>query len=159
MTVKKNYSIGDTVWIYGVTINKCTEGKVIHNFTLEHAGWSPDIIHYVIEIPTEIEPLLEVRTWETISQDKDGQVGALRANFEQTDASLKVLRRTGLTLTTDVNYDFIEDEHDDPSPDQIHKALIKSQTDIAHAPMVYKDNSKPARKRYPPRKKKNNVPG
>jgi len=159
MTVKKKYNIGDTVWVYGITNGKSTEGTVIKTFNIDLDNWDQEQTYYVVAVPTEIEPLLEVRTWETISQDKDGHVGSLRTAFEDPDAALKLLRRTGLTLTNDGDYAFREDENDDPSPEQIHKALIKSQTDVAHAPMVYKDNSKPARKRYPPRKKKNNVPG
>jgi len=154
MTVKKKYNIGDTVWIYGITNDKSTEGIIVQTFTVDQEGWDQDRIHYVVSVPTEIEPLIEVRTWETISQDKNGHVGAMRDTFEDPDAALKLLRRTGLTLTNDGDYAFREDEHDDPSPEQIHKALIKSQTDVAHAPLIYKDNTKTTRKRYPPRKKK-----
>jgi hypothetical protein len=154
MTVKKKYNIGDTVWIYGITNGKSTQGIIVQTFTVDQEGWDQDRIHYVVSVPTEIEPLIEVRTWETISQDKNGYVGAMRDTFEDTDAALKLMRRTGLTLANEPDYTTDEDEHDDPSPDQIHKALIKSQTDVAHAPLVYKDNTKPARKRYPPRKKK-----
>jgi len=159
MTVKKKYNVGDVVWIYGITSGRSTEGRVIKTFRIDLDDYDPEQVYYVVAVPTEIEPLLEVRTWETISQDKDGQIGAMRDTFEDPDAALKVLRRTGLTLTNDGDYAFREDENDDPSPEQIHKALIKSQTDVAHAPIVYKDNTKPSRKRYPPRKKKNNVAG
>jgi hypothetical protein len=159
MTVKKKYNIGDTVWVYGISHDKSTQGTVVNHFTINYDGWDESKVHYVIAVPTEIEPLLEVRTWETISQDQDGPVGSIREAFADTDAALKILRRTGLTLvqSSDSDYHFKEDEADDPSPEQIHKALIKSQTDVAHAPIVYKDNTKPSRKRYPSRKKKTNA--
>ena len=93
MTVKKQYSIGDTVWIYGVSQGKSTEGKVVQTFAVDQEGWDPDMVHYVIAVPTEIEYLLEVRTWETISQTKDGHVGSLREVF-------KAVSYTHLTLPT-----------------------------------------------------------
>ena len=67
MTVKQKYNIGDSVWIYGVRRGntKPTKGKIIKSLDLSECGYN-DVTHYVIEIPTEIEPLLEIRTWHAV---------------------------------------------------------------------------------------------
>ena len=157
MTVKKQYSIGDTVWIYGVSNGKSTEGKVVQTFTVDQDGWDPDQVHYVIAIPTEIEYLLEVRTWETISETKDGHVGGMREAFKNPDAGIRLMRRTGVDLTSEGEFEEPEqpEEDDDISPEAIHAALEKSQKDASHQPLVIKENK--ARRRYPSRKKKPNA--
>jgi hypothetical protein len=156
MIVKKKYNIGDSVWVYGISRsnNKLHQGEVIHSFNLEHAGWNNEP-YYVIAIPNEIEPLLEVRSWHNISQDANGPVGCFRHEVprDEMESVDKKLSQLGLTIE---EYDTSEEptfDEDDISPDAIHKALIKSQTDVAHAPLVYKEN-KNVRKRYQPRKKK-----
>lgn len=154
MTVKKQYSIGDTVWIYGVSNGKSTRGTVIQTFTVDQENWDPNRVYYVIAIPTEIEYLLEVRTWETISETADGHVGSLREVFEDPDAGLRQMRRTGVDLVSQGDFDQHDDE-DDISPEAIHAALEKSQKDSSHQPLVIKD-TKP-RRHYPNRKKKTNA--
>jgi len=153
MNVKKEYNIGDIVWVYGIARdnNRLFKGKIIHTFTLEHAGYN-DEPHYVIAIPNEIEPLLEVRTWHNISQDSRGPVGSFRQEIskENIDSIDKKLSQLGLTVANDVNDD---DDEEDPSPEQIRAALEKSKTDSQHQPLVYKDTTKPKR-RFTPRKKK-----
>lgn len=154
MTVKKKYNIGDTVWIYGVTrqSNKSTEGTVVKAFNIE--GYTD--MHYVVSIPTEIEPLLELRTWQTISQTKDGHVGSLRQAFEDPDAAHKMLARTGMAIiSTDEEFEgdghdgmgSFADEDDDVSPDAIHAALEKSQKDSSHGPLNLK-TEKPKRRYF-----------
>lgn len=102
MTVKKLYDLGDTVWIYGVSRdqNKPTKGTVVRIFGLEDWGYPDEQDFYVVSIPTGIEPLLEVRTWETMSQDEKGPVGAFRqAVTESTiDAVDKQLSQIGLNV-------------------------------------------------------------
>lgn len=158
MTVKKKYNVGDTVWIYGVTNGKTTEGKIVHWFTIKEEGWDNDKRHYVIAIPTEIEYLLEVRTWETISQSKDGHVGSLREAFENPDAAIRQLRRTGVDLISSGDFESVdsesEDDDDGISDDAIHAALDSSLKNSTHQPLVLK-SPKP-RRRYPTRKKKTN---
>jgi hypothetical protein len=154
MTVKKKYNVGDTVWIYGVsrTNVKSTQGTVVKAFTIE--GYNE--VHYVVEIPTEIEPLLEIRTWQTISQTKDGHVGSLRDAFEDPDASHKMLARTGMAVisTNDEEYedDISDFAEDDISPDAIHAALEKSKQDVTHSPLNLK-SEKPKRRNFPRKKK------
>jgi hypothetical protein len=175
MIVKKKYNIGDTVWIYGITNGKSTEGKIVQWFRVPMEGWDQNKVHYVVAIPTEIESLLEVRTWETISQTKDGHVGSLRDAFTNPDAAHRMLARTGVKFISDADEDYDGDGHDgmgslsldedfdrheehiadedNISPDAIHAALEKSQQDSSHGPLVLKE-VKPKRRNYPPRKKK-----
>jgi len=158
MTVKKKYSVGDTVWIYGVSKNnvKSTQGKVLKIFTIEDFRNEP---HYVIGIPTEIETLLEIRTWHTISQTRDGHVGGIRDAFSDPDAAHKMLSRTGMVVISDdeelnEESDRFEEhiaDDDEVSPEEIHAALEQSQKDGEHGPLVTKTN-KPRRPYYKKKK-------
>ena len=156
MTVKKKYNVGDTVWIYGVSRDnvKSTQGTILKMFTIDYDGFNKEP-HYVIGIPTEIEMLLEIRTWHTISQTKDGHVGSIREAFSNPDAAHKMLTRTGMAVIS-VDEELNEEsdrfeehmaEDDEISPDAIHAALEKSQKDSEHGPLVTKTN-KPRRPYY-----------
>ena len=148
MTVKKEYALGDTVWIYGVNRSnaKPTAGKVIKVIDLREAGWSIGD-HYVIEIPSHIEPLLEIRSWHNISQDKLGPVGSLRGlNIEST-----IKHAATLGFIIDDN-PLLDSEDDGPSADEIHAALQKSQMDMEHAPLDLKAPSA-SKRRYFKKKK------
>ena len=159
MTVKKKYNVGDTVWIYGVQRNndKSTQGTVVKSFNIE--GYND--MHYVVSIPTEIEPLLEIRTWQTISQTKDGHVGSLREAFSDPDAAHRMLARTGVKFVSDADEDYtgdghdgmgsFADEEDDVSADAIHAALEKSKQDVSHGPLNLKD-AKPKRRYFKKKK-------
>ena len=102
MNVKTKYGIGDTVWIYGVARdnNKATQGKIVHQFNIDYSNHSLEVNYYVIEIPTSIDNLLEIRTWEAISQDSHGPVGALRQGLasDDPDAIDKKLSQVGLSF-------------------------------------------------------------
>lgn len=142
--IKNEYSIGDTVWIHGVSAsNKLTQGKVIANIDLSSKGYTE--LQYIIEISTHIEPLLEVRTWQTISQDAKGPVGALRDLKSELDSNNKKIRQIGFILD-------IPPEEDDPSPAEIMAALEKSTNGLTHKPLNLKDTTK--KRKYYPRKKK-----
>lgn len=160
MTVKKKYNVGDTVWIYGVTRDniKSTQGTILKVFTIDYDGFNKEP-HYVIGIPTEIEMLLEIRTWHTISQTKDGHVGSIRDAFSNPDAAHKMLSRTGMAVISDdeelnEETDRFEEhmaDEDEVSPDAIHAALEQSQKDGEHGPLVTKPNK--ARRPYYKKKK------
>jgi hypothetical protein len=164
MNIKKKYNIGDTVWIYGIGNNrKSTKGTVIKSFTIDYASYN-DEVHYVIAIPTEIENLLEIRTWHTISQTEHGHVGSVREAFIDAEPARKLLSKTGMTFVSE-DEEFTGDGHDGmgsiaddyedgPSADEIHAALEKSKNESRHGPLVIKDNKTPRRKNYS-RKKKN----
>jgi hypothetical protein len=102
MSVKKIYNLDDTVWIYGVSrdANKPTKGRIVRIFGLEDWGYPEDQDYYVVEVQTSIEPIFEVRTWETISQDDRGPVGAFRqaVTAENIDAVDKQLFQIGLNV-------------------------------------------------------------
>ena len=145
MTTKKTYAVGDAVWIYGINRSntKPTQGTVIKIVDLEDAGHT-DGPHYIISIPTHIESLLEVRTWENISQDSQGPVGSLReiGNIEST---IKFAGTVGFAFDDDPALD--TDIDDEISPEQIHAALAKSQEASKLQPLNLKQE-KPKRRYY-----------
>lgn len=153
MTVKKKYNIGDPVWIYGISRSnvKPVAGTVIKAVDLSGAGYTYE--HYIIEIPTHIEPILEIRTWHNISQDAKGPVGSLReiGSFEST---IKFAGAVGFAFDDSPDLDTTdEDDIDGISAEAIHAALEKSKSDVSHQPLIMKGAPKP-RRRYPSRKKK-----
>jgi hypothetical protein len=105
MTVKKSYNVGDAVWVYGINRNntKPTQGKVIKIVDLSDTGHT-DSPHYIISIPTHIEPLLEIRTWHNISQDERGPIGSFReiGNIEST---IKFVSQVGFAFDDSPNLD------------------------------------------------------
>ena len=151
MTVKKKYNVGDTVWIYGIsrTNEKSTQGTVLKSFVIDYTGFN-DEPHYVIGIPTEIEMLLEIRTWHSISQSKDGHVGSIREAISEPDAARKWLSTLGVKFTSEDGMDSSPEE-DDPSADEIHAALEQSQKDGEHGPLVTKQA--PRKRQYFKKKK------
>lgn len=146
MTVKKDYHVGDTVWIHGISpSNKLTQGKVISNVNLAGQGYID--LQYIIEIPTHIEPLLEIRSWQTISQDEQGPVGSLREITSHVDSNNKKIRQIGFNSDSGFTDDDV-----DPTPDQIMAALKNSTNNLVHKPLNLKDNKQ--KRKYYPRKKK-----
>ena len=149
MTVKKQYAVGDVVWIYGITRSntKPVQGKVIKAIDLSGAGYTYE--HYVIEVPTHIEPILEIRTWHNISQDENGPVGSLRTigDFEST---IKFAGTVGFAFDDSPAAEPAEDE-DGIDAEQIHAALQKSQLDMEHAPLNLK-SEKPKRRYFKKKK-------
>jgi hypothetical protein len=128
-------------------------------FTIDYGNYNKEP-YYLVEVPTEIEPLLEVRTWHTISQTKDGHVGGIRDAFSNTDAAHKMLLRTGVAVISSDDEELNEEidrfqehmlEEDEVSPDAIHAALEQSQKDGEHGPLMTKDKSK--RRQYFKKKK------
>ena len=107
--VKQKYKVGDQAWIYGIAAgpgyNRLTAGTVVHEMEIE--GYSD--IHYVIAISNGIQDLLEVRTWEEISQDDKGPIGSFRKLLMNQPATQKKLLRTGMRLPeVDMNPEFTE---------------------------------------------------
>jgi hypothetical protein len=149
MTVKKSYKVGDTVWIYGINRSnlKPSKGQVIKVVDLRDAGYTVGD-HYVIEIPSHIEPLLEIRTWHNISQDELGPVGSLR-NIGSIESTIKFASTVGFVFDDDPVQD-TDAEDDEISDDDIHAALEKSKQSTEHSPLVM---DKPKRRHYPRKKK------
>lgn len=136
MTIKKKYEVGDAVWIYGINRSnvKPAKGTVIKVVDLSDSGYSIGP-HYIIEVPTHIEPLLEIRTWENMSQDEKGPVGALRTigNYEST---IKYAGTVGFAFDDNPALD----SEDEISAEQIYAALEKAQKDVTHQPLIMKEN-------------------
>jgi hypothetical protein len=160
MKIKKQYNIGDTVWIYGIGNNrKSSKGTVIKSFKIDYESFN-DEVHYVISIPTEIENLLELRTWHTISQTEHGHVGSVREAFIDAEPARKLLAKTGMAFVSEDEEEFtgdgmgsLADEYEDgPSADEIHAALEKSRKNSEHGPLITRD-SKPKRRNYHRKKK------
>lgn len=148
MIVKTEYQVGETVWIHGVTpSNKLTKGKIIHIVDLGSQEYVD--LQYIIEIPTHIEPLLEIRSWHTISQDDQGPVGSLRAMKEDLHPNAKKIRHIGFSI------DLKDTDDDGPSPEEIRAALEKSIDSSVHKPLVLKDPKSKSYRRFTKKKTKN----
>jgi hypothetical protein len=151
MTIRQKYSIGETVWIYGIYVRNDVpvQGKIVHRFNLDFEGFDSSVEHYVIAVDSHIEPLIEVRTWETISQDEHGPVGGLRGLGNTADR--KVLAKTGFDLGD--FYMEADEDLDDPTPEQIYAAMERSQQTAVLPPLIIKQN-KPRPQRSSNRKRK-----
>lgn len=147
MLTKKEYNIDDIVWIAGInSTNNClVPGRIVKLFHIDIMNYDPSIQYYVIEIPSSIEPLLEVRTWETISQDKHGPVGAIREVTSNPFVDKRSLGKIGMF------YDDGEVDYE-PSEQEILAAIEKSKAVAEHQPLNLKPN-KPKRKFYNRKKK------
>lgn len=143
MNIKTDYEIGDIVWIAGITRrnNKLVKGKVILKLNIPNYS----DIHYVIEIPTEIEPLLEIRNWATISQDEHGPVGLFRNLTANKDSTNKFISKLGYTEPEEL-------EDDEPTAEQIHKAIEQSIDNNVHPPLVLKETKTKTRRRFSKRR-------
>lgn len=152
MAVKKSYSVGDTVWIYGISPknNKLIQGKVLKELDLSDVGYTAGP-YYIIEIPSHIDPLLEIRTWDTMSQDNKGPVGMFRS-IGKLSSTIKRSGQVGFAY----DEDYVDEEifaDDDIDPRLITAALEKSQKDQEHAPLNLKQQPAKTKRRY--YKKKN----
>lgn len=145
MDIKKEYEVDDSVWIHGIhKDNRLTKGQVIKKFTMEHKDWNNDF-YYVVAIPTHIEPLLEIRQWECMSQDSQGPIGMYRDMGQSKVEVDKFLSKAGYTSSYD-------EDLDEPTPEQIHAAIEKAQNNAKHTPLLIKQE-KPKRKYYHRKKK------
>jgi len=141
MKIKKQYELNEDAWIH-LGNGKLSKGKVIDIFDLEHAGYDKETEFYIIEIPTEIDPLLEVRTWSQISQDAKGPIGAYRS-IRQNFATKKYLGKVGIdvpmeeqpvikTVEIPVKIEEVAPEFSevsdvyDPTPEEVNAAIERS---------------------------------
>lgn len=129
--IKTKYNKGDDVWIHGISpTNKLTKGKVITSLNLSEHGYSG--IQYVIAINTGIDDLLEIRTWETMSQDSKGPVGALRDLLDLSEPVNKKLNQAGYTYSSE------EDSVEEPTPEEIHAAVERTIKSQRHEDIIQK---------------------
>ena len=132
------YKIKDTVWIH-LGEKNLVQGRVVEIIDLQHLGedyGSEDL--YIIEVPTHIEPVYEVRTVDTISPDARGPIQLFRKQNQQ--ASNRLTKQLGMPLPQGA-MDF---EHPEPSMDEINAAMDRSHDATKHAPLSEK---------HPPKKR------
>ena len=136
--MKKEYNIKDTVWIH-IGERTLTQGRIVDIFDLEHLeeGHSPENELYVVEVKTGIDDSYEVRSYEQLSPDANGPIGLFRGG-EHKEAN-RLMKKIGMPLPEGA----MEYE---PTPDEIHAALQRSQDAIKHDPL-------PAGKRAPTKKR------
>jgi hypothetical protein len=137
MKIKKQYEINDKAWIH-LGGPRLSEGKVIDIFDLEHAGYSKDQEFYIIELQTGIDPILEVRSWEQMSQDAKGPIGAYRRLRDEIETK-KALGKVGIQLPIEVD----TSDPLDPTPEEIHAAIERAE--LAKKDMYRVPSSKPKR--------------
>jgi hypothetical protein len=96
--MKQYYDIKDQVWIH-LGEQSLVEGRVVEIVDLEHLneGHSREQELYVIEIPTPIEPVYEVRNYDQISPDADGPLMIYR-NLQGVVAANRLLKKVGVKL-------------------------------------------------------------
>lgn len=159
--MKKEYNIKDKVWIH-LGEKKLTEGRVVEIIDLEHLGegHSPDRELYIIEIKTGIDDIYEVRSFDQISPDAKGPIQLYR-NLREVIENNRYLKKVGMSIPIPERNALeevvkeINDElahPDDPTPEQIHAAIEKSQKAAAHVPLNLQKEVKP-KKRYFKKKK------
>ena len=129
------YNIKDTVWIH-LGEHSLVEGKIEHMFTLSHGQQL-----YVIEIPTHIDPVYEVREWETMSPDAIGPINM----FRQLKTEHRYLKKLGVKSTKELVEVLEEDE---PTTDQINEALHRTEQSTKHSAMSPKPATKARRRSY-----------
>lgn len=149
MTTKDSYIIGDTVWIYGVSMieNKLTQGTVVKTFTMDHVN----DVFYVISVASSLEPLLLVRTWQTISQDNLGPVGGLRAALAGTQPDATHMKISELGYLYDMPSTM--DGDDDPSPEEINAAIERINESSKHTILRTRPTRQPRTRHYNRKKK------
>ena len=117
-SIKKEYNIGDSAWIYGVAAgpgyNRLVRGTVVYSMEIpDYAG-----THYVMAISNGIEDLLEVRTWGSMSQDDTGPVGSFRELLMNRPAEQKMILRTGMRLPDiELNPEFVDEPESNQDQD------------------------------------------
>jgi hypothetical protein len=130
--VKKQFDIKDTVYI-AMGIGKLVQGRVVEIIDLAHLGenHSPDLELYIVEVKTGIDDIYEVRTWEQMSEDPRGPLNCYR-NLNLVKENL-FLKKVGLELPVPPS-----DPDREPTPEEIHAAMERSQQASQHAPLQTK---------------------
>jgi len=151
--MKKEYNIKDKVWIH-LGEKNLTEGRVVEIIDLEHLeeGHSKDRELYVIELKTGIDDVYEVRSFDQISPDAKGPIQLFR-NLKEVIENNRYLKKVGMPIPipprnvlAEITQE-INEEHD-PTPEQIHAAIEKSQQVSAHAPLNLQKEHKPKRRYF-----------
>jgi hypothetical protein len=97
--MKKEYNIKDTVWIHNGD-RTLDEGRVVEIIDLAHLneGYDPNKELYVIELKSGDQNIYEVRTWEQISDTKEGPVNLYKKITSSVNEARSFLKRVGILL-------------------------------------------------------------
>jgi hypothetical protein len=144
--MKKEYNIKDRVWIH-IGEKTLIEGRVVEiiNFGHLNEGHSKDREYYVIELKTGIEDIYEVRSYSEISSTEQGPINLFKNNSELVKNN-RYLKKVGIPIPVPDTtlFDLLDDESDNPTTNEIHAALEKSQQNLIHGPLIIKESkSKP----------------
>lgn len=156
--MKKEYNIKDKVWIH-LGEKNLVEGRVVEIIDLEHLGegHSKDRELYIIELKTGIDDVYEVRSFLEISPDAKGPIQLFR-NLKTVIENNRYLKKVGMPIPVpprNALAEIVEDlakDDDEPTAEQIHAAIEKSQQSATHAPLNLQKEVKP-KKRYFKKKK------
>lgn len=137
--MKTEYNLKDTVWIH-IGEKTLTQGRIVEIIDLEHLeeGHDPARELYIVELKTGIDDVYEVRSYEEISPDENGPINLFRK--EDVKENNRKLKKIGMPLPQGV-MDY------EPTPDEIHAALQRSQEASKHAPLNAGRKTAP-KKRY-----------
>jgi hypothetical protein len=137
------YNIKDSVWIH-IGERTLTQGRVVEVIDLAHLeeGHDPEHELYVVELKSGIENVYEIRSFDQISPDADGPIGLFRK--EDHRITNRAMTKVGMPLPQGV----MEYEHDEPTPEQIHAAMERSQKAIQHDPIAKPKKSVPKKRFY-----------
>jgi hypothetical protein len=160
--MKKEYNIKDRVWIH-LGEKNLVEGRVVEIIDLEHLneGHKRDQELYVIELKTGIDDVYEVRSFQQISPDARGPIQLFR-NLREVIENNRYLKKVGMPIpipprnaleeiSKEINEELTKDD-DEPTAEQIHAAIEKSQQSAAHAPLNLQKEHKPKRRYFKKKK-------
>ena len=81
-----DYKVGDTVWIFmSHHQGQMTKGQIVHEFSLP--DWYEGNKHWVVEVPTSVDALLEVRDEWSMSPAKDKPIGLFQSVADRLKAA------------------------------------------------------------------------
>jgi len=145
--MKTEYNIKDTVWIH-IGERSLVQGRVVEIIDLAHLeeGHDPERELYIIELKTGIDDIYEVRSFEQISPDDRGPIGLFRK--EDLKETNRALKKVGMPLPQGV-MDY------EPTADEIHAALQRSQDAVKHTPLNPGRKTAPKKRFYKKKAVKN----
>lgn len=158
--MKTQYNIKDKVWIH-IGERKLVSGRVVEIIDLAHLNEThdPDRELYIVELKTGIEDIYEVRSFEQISPDAKGPINLFRKTSYSTENRL--LKKIGMPIPVETDHfaesvKEIEDEIDEPTPEQIHAAMEAAEQGhtTIYQPVAKKKFTKPRSKKPYNRRKK-----
>jgi hypothetical protein len=115
--MKKEINIKDLVWIH-IGERKLSKGRVV------------EII--------DLEDIYEVRTFDTISLDPRGPINLFKK--QDTHLEQRFLKKVGMIMPNAEGVipadDYVEGaDLEEPTPEQIHAAMERSQLSVQHEPL------------------------